>query len=110
MLVLYVRPTREGACRIGFSISKKLGGAVERNRIKRRLREVFRAKLAHPAKLRPACDVVIVGRSRLKDAAFESIESAVADVLKRANLLVAVNDAAEPPPAEADTCGAQASC
>lgn len=106
MLVLYVRPTREGACRIGFSISKKLGGAVERNRIKRRLREVMRSHLGQLAKLRPARDVVLVGRSRLKDASFASIESAVTDVLGRAKLLV---EAAESLPAEADTCGPQAS-
>jgi ribonuclease P protein component len=106
MLVLYVRPTREGACRIGFSISKKLGGAVERNRIKRRLREVMRGHLGQLAKLRPARDVVLVGRSRLKDASFESIESAVSDVLGRAKLLV---EAAGSPPAEAETCGPQAS-
>jgi ribonuclease P protein component len=109
MLVLYVRPTREGACRIGFSISKKLGGAVERNRIKRRLREVMRTYVAQPAKLRPACDVVLVGRGRLKDATFEAIEGAVADVLKRAKLLRTFAEPAGPPGAEAEPCDAQSS-
>lgn len=102
MLVLYVRPTRGDACRIGFSISKKLGGSVERNRIKRRLREVMRAHLGQTAKLRPDCDVVIVGRSRLKDASFDSIESAVAEMLKRAKLVV---DIPTPPPVEPGQCG-----
>ncbi len=96
MLVLYVRPTRGDACRIGFSISKKLGGSVDRNRIKRRLRETLRA---NAVKLRPGHDVVFVGRSRLKEAAFDSIAGAVGELLRRAKLVE------EPPSAEVDRCG-----
>ena len=92
MLVLYVRPTRGDACRIGFSISKKLGGAVERNRIKRRLREVLRAKAA---KLSPGFDVILVGRVRLKDAPFNEIDGAVVELLNRAKML-ANDDAPKP--------------
>ena len=98
MLVLYVRPTRGDACRIGFSISKKLGGAVERNRIKRRLREVLRA---NAAKLSPGFDVILVGRGRLKDASFQSMAIAVADLLQRARLLV---DNPEAIATETETC------
>lgn len=98
MLVLYVRPTREDACRIGFSISKKLGGSVERNRIKRRLREALRANVV---KLRPGYDVVLVGRSRLTDATYDSIGGAVTDLLRRAKLVISV---AEPPSGEMDAC------
>ena len=90
-LVLYSRVTKHADCRIGFSISKKLGGAVERNRIKRRLREIMRS---HSAKLRPGWDVVIVGRSRLQDADFQAIAQSVHDLLQRARLLT---DAGEKP-------------
>jgi ribonuclease P protein component len=97
MLVLYVRPNREDACRIGFSISKKLGGSVERNRIKRRLREVFRANVM---KLKPGFDVILVGRSRLKEAAFQAINDSVVEMLDRAKLML------EPaaPSVEKETC------
>jgi ribonuclease P protein component len=101
MLVLYVRPTREDACRIGFSISKKLGGAVERNRIKRRLREVARANVL---KLRPGIDVVVVGRTRLKDASFGEIDGAMTDMLRRAKLLSAPPEQPASDPGVVDAC------
>ncbi len=49
----------EGTARLGLSVSKKVGGAVERNRVKRVVREQF-AEIAHllPARL----DVVVIAR------------------------------------------------
>ncbi|PRX33837.1 ribonuclease P protein component [Meinhardsimonia xiamenensis] len=50
----------EGRIRVGFTASKKVGGAVQRNRAKRRLREIARLEL--PAHGRPGWDYVLVGR------------------------------------------------
>lgn len=57
------RPPAGGAAdavRIGFTVSRKVGGAVERNRARRRLREA--ARLVMPGKARPAIDYVLIGR------------------------------------------------
>jgi ribonuclease P protein component len=46
--------------RIGFTVSRKVGGSVERNRARRRLREA--ARLVMPSRARPAIDYVLIGR------------------------------------------------
>jgi ribonuclease P protein component len=69
-LVLYAFPRQEPAGndgpRLGLAVSRKVGGAVERNRIKRQLRAAFE-RLA--PELAPDCDYVLVVRPGLAEAA-----------------------------------------
>jgi ribonuclease P protein component len=69
ILVLYVRPT-EGGRRVGVTAGRRLGGAVMRNRTKRRLREAYRR--IEP-RLRGHGDVVLVARTAAAVARFEDI-------------------------------------
>jgi ribonuclease P protein component len=82
LMVLYTRPSREGR-RIGFSVSKKMGDAVRRNRIKRRLREACRA---HRPVLKSGFDAIFVARSKLGAATYEEIVRTVIDLFRRAGL------------------------
>lgn len=69
-MVVYCRRSKTGGSRLGITVSTKLGKAVVRNRIKRRLREVYRLSLPH---LEPGYDVVLVGRSRALDLPFSRL-------------------------------------
>ena len=65
-LVLYWFPQEEPAePRFGFSVPRSVGDAVRRNRIKRQLRELWRARLAN---VPPGHDYVLIARPGLSDA------------------------------------------
>jgi ribonuclease P protein component len=69
--ILQMRDRRDdGPARVGFTVSKKVGNAVERNRIRRRLREVVRGA-ADAA--RPGRDYVLVGRRAGLSAPFSGL-------------------------------------
>jgi ribonuclease P protein component len=68
--VLQSRNRRDqGPARVGFTVSRKVGGAVERNRVRRRLREVVRLSL--PSRIQPGHDYVLIGRRAALKLPFE---------------------------------------
>jgi ribonuclease P protein component len=66
----FVRPNALGLSRFGWSIKKALGNAVLRNRIRRRLREIFRL---HRQEIAPGWDIVIHPRSSAATADFPAL-------------------------------------
>ncbi len=82
VVIHYLRGVTEHP-RVGFAAGKKLGGAVVRNRFRRRLREAFRHL---PGELAPV-DLVLVARSAMQEASFEQIQKDLMRVLSRARLL-----------------------
>ena len=83
-LVLYARKNRLDHNRVGITVSKKLGKAHIRNRVRRRFREVYR--LNEEAFL-PGWDIVIVARSRAIDADFAKLTAAYLQLADKAGLL-----------------------
>ena len=84
LLVLYARKNRTGTNRVGITVSKKLGKAHIRNRVRRRFREVYR--LNEEAFL-PGWDIVIVARSKAIDAPFTDLTRAYLSLAKKAGIL-----------------------
>ena len=83
-LVLYWRKNGLEENRIGYTVSKKLGHAVVRNRIRRRLREIYRL---HEEEFLPGRDLVIVARSRAVAAPYAKLERAFLALAEKQNLL-----------------------
>lgn len=71
--------------RFGFVVSKRLGKAVHRNKVKRRMREVVRL---HLPRIKPGFDVVIIARQPAREAGYAEIEQALLRLLAKAGLLL----------------------
>lgn len=84
LLVLYARPNRTGGNRVGVTVSKKIGKAVVRNRVRRRLREVYRL---NEARFAPGWDIVVVARSRCISADFKKLTDAYLSLAEKAGIL-----------------------
>lgn len=83
-LVLYARRNRLGHNEVGITVSKKLGGAVIRNRTRRRLREVYRL---NEHRFAPGWDIVVVARSRAVEAPFEKLTQSYLSLAEKAGIL-----------------------
>ncbi len=83
-MVVYCRRNRTGETRLGYTVSVKLGHAVVRNRIRRRLRETVRL---NASRLKPGWDLVLVARSRALDAPFQKLQGAFLSSCDKLGLL-----------------------
>ena len=82
MLVLRAGPNGLDVCRFGFAVSKGVGKAVVRNRVRRRLREAVGG-----LPVRGGRDVLLIARRPIVDATYWDIKSAAADLLGRIGIL-----------------------
>ena len=75
-MTLLAIPNTLGQDRLGIVASRRLGGAVMRNRAKRRIREVFRQRetQARASEHRPAIDLVVIARREVATAPYAEIE------------------------------------
>lgn len=84
-LVLYARRNRTATNRVGITVSKKLGKAHIRNRVRRRLREVYRL---NEARFAPGWDIVVVARTRAIQAPFAKLTEAYLSLAQKAGILL----------------------
>ena len=84
LLVIRVRRTDLEETRFGLSTGRKLGGAVVRNRIRRRLREALRVMAPS---LQPGWDVLIIARPPVIAANHEDLAVALQNLLRRGGVL-----------------------
>ena len=84
LLVLYARRNRLGVNRVGITTGKKLGKAHIRNRIRRRVREVYRL---NEASFTSGWDIVVVVRSKAINASFAQLTDSYLSLAKKAGIL-----------------------
>lgn len=88
-LVMFFKKRKErGQSRIGFSTARTIGSNVERNRIKRRLREAARPYLRI---ISPGYDLIFLARHKIKGISFKDVEENMVNLMKRAGIIKKVD-------------------
>jgi ribonuclease P protein component len=82
LVVMKAKHNHLGCTRYGFSVTKRLGKAVQRNRLKRLLREIVRQQ-----SVRPEWDIVLIARPAASNAGYHQLEDVVTTLLAKAELL-----------------------
>ena len=83
-MVVYCRKNKLGRNRLGITASTKIGGAVIRNRARRRLREVYRL---HRDKLRTGWDIILVARGRTAACSWRELNDTFLRSCRKLDLL-----------------------
>ena len=90
-LVLKVLNTRSAITRYGFSVSRRVGKAVVRNLVKRRLREIVRKE-----SFKPGWDFVVIARPASADIQYPELQSSFIKLIKKAGLIEGNNEGSGP--------------
>ena len=88
LLVIRVLPNGLDLSRFGFLVSKRIGNAVVRNKVKRRLREAARS-----APIKPGWDAVFIARRGAEKAEYQQLKQATDNLLRRSRLIDATSSA-----------------
>ena len=84
VLVLYCLWS-EGSAQAAFSVSRRMGNAVKRNGIRRRLKEAYRK---YADRMKPGAKLLVIARARAATSTYEELEAALVDLLSRSGVLV----------------------
>ncbi|WP_353094607.1 ribonuclease P protein component [Tissierella praeacuta] len=88
-LVLYMRKNSVGNTRVGYSITKKIGNSVVRNKIRRRMKEIYRLNFD---KIKGNYDLIFIPKKNVVDISYKELESAMLHILKLAGMLISQSD------------------
>ena len=83
-IVLYVASSKTKNIKVGLAVTKKVGHAVVRNKVRRRLREIIKKQVPN---LKQNNNIIIVARDNINEASFEKLSNEFLKLIKKANLI-----------------------
>ena len=83
-IVLYVVSSKTKNIKVGLAVTKKVGHAVVRNRVRRVLREIIKKQIPN---LKQNHNIIIVARENVTEASFEKLSNEFLKLIKKANLI-----------------------
>lgn len=83
-LALYCRKNGRAYSRLGITVGTKLGNAVKRNRVRRRIKECYRT---HEHEFLPGYDIVVVGRVKAVHSRYQELERSLVQMAKKLDIL-----------------------
>ena len=83
-IVLYVASSKTKNIKVGLAVTKKVGHAVVRNKVRRRLREIIKKQVPN---LKQNNNIIIVARDNINESSFEKLSNEFFKLIKKANLI-----------------------
>lgn len=83
-MVLYLVSSKTKSIKVGLAVTKKVGKAVVRNRIRRQLREIIKKQVPS---LKQNYNIIVVARDNITSASFETLTNEFSKLIKKANLI-----------------------
>lgn len=83
-LILYIKKNKLEESRFGITITKKIGNAVVRNKIRRRVKEIYRLNLH---RIKDGYDLILLPKKNVVDISYKELESALIHILKISGML-----------------------
>ena len=82
-MVLYALPSKTTDIKVGFAVSKKIGGAIQRNLVRRRLREIVRKQIPT---LKQNYNIIVLAKENISQTKFAEQEADFEMLISKANL------------------------
>lgn len=83
-IVLYVTSSKTNNIKVGLAVTKKVGHAVVRNKVRRRLREIIKKQVPN---LKQNNNIIVVAKDNINEASFEKLSNEFLKLIKKANLI-----------------------